>query len=64
MDILKLGISENMWHDFGLAPKDGTIIYVKDSDGNVDLARHDNCGWTAEIGCCSGFIKFARLGIQ
>jgi len=64
MDILTVGISENMWLDFGLAPKDGTIIYVKDSDGNVDIAKHDDCGWTAEIGCCSGFVKFAKLGIQ
>lgn len=53
MDILTVSISENMWHDFGLAPKDGTIIYVKDSEGNVDIAMFDGCGWTAEIGCCN-----------
>lgn len=63
MDILTVSISENMWHDFGLAPKDGTIIYVKDSEGNVDIAMFDGCGWTAEIGCCSGFTKFAKLSI-
>lgn len=63
MDSLTISISENMWHDFGLAPKDGTMIYVKDADGNVDLARHDDRGWTAELGCCSGFTKFAKLSI-
>ena len=63
MSNLTLNIPENMWQDFGLAPKCGRIVYVKDSKDNVDLARHDDCGWTAEIGCCSDFVKFANVSI-
>ena len=63
MNSLTISISENMWHDFGLAPKDGTIIYVKDSERNVDIARYDGERWATEVGCCSGFVKFAKMGI-
>ena len=61
--VLKINVPENLWHDIGLAPKDGRIIYVKDLEGNVDLAKYDDYGWTAELGCCSNFIKWARLSI-
>jgi len=63
MSDLKISIPDSMWLDFGLAPKDGTIIYVKDSDGNVDIAQHEECGWKTELGCCSGYTKFAKMSI-
>jgi hypothetical protein len=45
------------------APLDGQIMYVIDDFGNVDLAKHDRNGWTAEHGNCSEFTGWREFSI-
>lgn len=63
MSELKMIIPENMWIDIAFAPRDGTVIYVKDAEDNVDLAVYDDCGWNAEGGFCTNFTHWAPLSI-
>ena len=51
--IVRIPVSE--FKPMGSAPRDGSIVYVTDAFGNVDLARHNRYGWNAEKGSCSEF---------
>lgn len=46
------------------APMDGTIIFVMDDFGHIDLAKYDEHGWTAETGVCSEFTCWAKFHLS
>lgn len=46
------------------APTDGTIIFVMDDFGHIDLAKYDEQGWTAEAGVCSEFTCWAKFHLS
>lgn len=54
----------NEFQPIETVPKDGTIIYVMDDFGHVDLAKYDDRGWTAEAGVCSEFTAWARFHLD
>jgi hypothetical protein len=58
-----LSIPEHYWQDISDAPKDGSIIFVRDEQDEVDIVRWDNGEWSAEFGCCNILTHFAVLSI-
>lgn len=51
-----------VWQPIDLAPRDGTLILVRDYAGNVDLSRWDG-EWSCERGTCEEIAMFSRIAI-
>ena len=51
------------WNDNSKAPKDGRIIFIRDTYGNVDLAKWSDGEWSAEFGACDYPHDYALISI-
>lgn len=51
------------WKPIDHAPRDGSLILVRDYVGNVDIARWDRGEWTSETGKCEVFAMFAEINV-
>ena len=58
-----LSIPERYWQDIYLAPKDGSIIFIRDNSDDVDIVRWSNGEWNGEFGSCVNPTHFAKLTI-
>lgn len=52
------------FEDIETAPKDGTIIFIMDQFGHIDLACWDHGGWNAEFGVCDEPEMWAKFHIH
>lgn len=60
-----ISIPERLWKPFEMAPRDGSIIFVRDSNGEVDLIAWDKGEWCAELGTVGGdAMEFAETHIS
>ena len=59
----KVAIPGQAWQPIEQAPRDGSLMFVRDSHGNVDLVEYDTDGWNAELGTLEDMVSFARISI-
>lgn len=56
------------FQDISTAPQDGTIIYIMDGSGHIDLAKWtwvmDLGEWSAEFGVCDEPEMWARFHLD
>lgn len=52
------------FEDIETAPKDGTIVFIMDQFGHIDLAKWDNGEWNSEFGVCDEPEMWARFHIH
>lgn len=52
------------WYPITEMPKDGTIVFIKDTEGNVDLAKWSFGEITSEFGLCNDIKYFSELSIS
>tara|TARA_R110002072_G_scaffold21764_6_gene76797 strand:+ start:1627 stop:1833 length:207 start_codon:yes stop_codon:yes gene_type:complete len=52
------------FQDISTAPKDGTIVFIMDGFGHIDLAKWDLGEWNAEFGVCDEPEMWARFHID
>jgi len=45
------------------APKDGSVIFIMDDDGTVDIAQWSLGEWNAEFGLCQSPSMWAEISI-
>ena len=45
------------------APKDGSVIFIMDDDGNIDIAEWSLGEWNAEFGVCGNPSMWAEVSI-
>ena len=62
---LSVSIPERYWIDIKDAPLDGSIVFVRDMNGHVDISRWSKTTneWNAEFGVCDDLTHFAEMHI-
>lgn len=61
--VFTISIPERMWEAMDDYPHDGTVVFLRDAAGNVDIGEMDRGEWNMELGNVSIPIWFARLSI-
>lgn len=57
-----IAIPERMWEAMDDYPH-GTVVFLRDAHGNIDIGERDRDEWNTELGNVSIPIWFARLSI-
>ncbi len=60
---LTISIPERLWLPIADAPQDGTMIFIRDENGNVDLAVWNNNEWNCELGMLEYPVQFVPVSI-
>lgn len=58
-----LSIPESRWEPLSDEIKDGRLVWIRDDNGNVDLAQWDRGEWNAELGSVDSPVQFADVWI-
>ena len=61
---LSICIPERYWMPIECAPLDGTMVFLRDADGWVDVAVWDHGEWNCELGMAHEPTQYARLSIS
>lgn len=63
--IVQLILPSELWRPIRDAPRDGSIVWIRDARGNVDLAQWSHFEWSAEFGQMDGPpVEFAGVSIS
>jgi len=59
-----ISIAECYWQPIAGVPKDGSMVFIRDNEEVVDLARWDDGELNTEFGACSTPTWFALISIS
>lgn len=60
---LTISIPERDWMPISDAPKDGTMVFLRDELGNVDIGLWCHFEWNCELGTLRNATQFAVVSI-
>ena len=59
-----ISVPERDWMPASEAPKDGSIVFMRDDRGEVDLMCFDRGEWAGELGTLDGeYTHYAKVSI-
>lgn len=60
---MKLNVPAEFWRPIEDMPNDGRLCFIKDANGNEDIACWDRREWSAEFGDCDEPTHYHLISI-